>query len=94
MVVLKKNEGRLRKTFLDGPADLMVEVISPDSVERDRITKYNDYEAAGVKEYWLIETPDGQFSSPLLPGLVVEIDWLRAGQQPSLLDALRTMGIL
>ena len=33
----------------------MVEIISPESVERARIRKYNDYEAAGVAEYWLID---------------------------------------
>ena len=51
LVILKENEGRLRKTFLDGPADLVVEVISPDSVERDRVKKIGDYEAAGIPEY-------------------------------------------
>lgn len=55
LVVLKQNENRLRKTYLDGPADLVIEVISPDSIERDRVKKYNDYEAAGVAEYWIID---------------------------------------
>lgn len=55
LVVLRENETRLRKTFLDGPADLVVEVISPDSVERDRVKKFGDYEAAGIAEYWLID---------------------------------------
>ena len=49
------NMGRLRKAHLDGPADLIVEIVSPDSVERDRVKKYNAYEAAGVGEYWLID---------------------------------------
>jgi len=56
LVVLKENESRLRKTFLDGPADLVVEVISPDSVERDRVKKFGDYQAAGIPEYWLIDS--------------------------------------
>lgn len=55
LVVLKQNESRLRKTYLDGPADLVIEVISPDSIERDRVKKFNDYEAAGVAEYWIID---------------------------------------
>ncbi len=55
LVVLNENSGRLRPTYLNGPADLVVEVISPDSVERDRVKKYGDYEAAGVNEYWLID---------------------------------------
>lgn len=114
LVVLKENETRLRKAHLEGPADLVVEVISPDSIERDRIKKYNDYEAAGITEYWLIDaeretaefyylidgryrladTFDDRFTSQVLRGLVMPLEWLRAGQQPPLLEALRTMGIL
>jgi len=55
LFILKENEGRLRKTFLDGPADLVIEVVSPDSIARDRIKKYNDYGVAGVAEYWIID---------------------------------------
>ncbi len=55
LVVLSEHDSRLRPTFLDGPADLVVEVISPDSFERDSIRKFNDYEAAGIPEYWLID---------------------------------------
>ncbi|MGH9801602.1 MAG: Uma2 family endonuclease, partial [Blastocatellia bacterium] len=42
---------------LDGPADLSVEIISPESVRRDRKVKFKEYESAGVGEYWLID-PD------------------------------------
>lgn len=45
---------RLRPTFLDGPADLVVEIVSPESVERDYETKFGEYEQAGIPEYWLI----------------------------------------
>jgi Uma2 family endonuclease len=46
---------RLKRVFLDGPADVAVEVISPDSQTRDRREKYYEYEKAGVREYWLID---------------------------------------
>ncbi len=46
---------RLRETYLDGPADLVVEIVSPDSVGRDRGEKFYEYEAGGVPEYWLID---------------------------------------
>ena len=48
---------RLRETYLDGPADLAVEIVSPDSVERDRVDKLREYEAAGIPEYWVIDLP-------------------------------------
>ena len=47
----------LKATYLDGLADLAVEVISPESAERDRGKKFFEYEAAGVPEYWLLD-PD------------------------------------
>lgn len=46
---------RLRNTFLDGPADLAVEIISPESVGRDRGDKFYEYEQAGIPEYWLLD---------------------------------------
>jgi len=39
LVVLKENLDRIKKNFLDGPADLVVEIVSEDSVLRDRGTK-------------------------------------------------------
>ena len=46
---------RLKDTYLDGPADLAVEIVSPESVERDRGTKFYEYARGGVPEYWLID---------------------------------------
>jgi Uma2 family endonuclease len=40
---------------LNGPADLAIEVISDDSVTRDKDDKFYEYQAAGVKEYWIID---------------------------------------
>ena len=46
---------RLRPTYLDGPADLVVEVVSPESAGRDRGDKFYEYQSAGIPEYWLID---------------------------------------
>ena len=46
---------RLRSTYLEGPADLVVEIISPESGARDRGDKFFEYEAAGIPEYWLLD---------------------------------------
>jgi len=46
---------RLKETYLDGPADLVIEIISPESVGRDRGDKFEEYREAGIPEYWLID---------------------------------------
>jgi len=46
---------RLTEARLSGPADLVVEVVSDDSVARDRADKFYEYQAAGVREYWIID---------------------------------------
>ena len=53
--VSKKNLHRLKKNYLDGAADLVIEIISPESRGRDRGDKFYEYEKEGVKEYWLID---------------------------------------
>jgi len=55
LFIAQKHEDRLKTTYLDGPADLVVEVISPESAGRDRGDKFYEYERGGVPEYWLID---------------------------------------
>jgi Uma2 family endonuclease len=55
--VADANKSRVRRLYLDGPADLIVEVISPGSRATDRGDKFREYEQGGVPEYWLID-PD------------------------------------
>lgn len=50
---------RFRRTFVDGPVDLAVEVISPESRVRDRGDKFREYAQGGVREYWIID-PDAE----------------------------------
>jgi Uma2 family endonuclease len=49
----------LKETYMDGAPDLIIEITSSESLARDRGEKYVEYEAAGVREYWLID-PDRQ----------------------------------
>ena len=55
LVILNENQARIRQTHIEGPADIAVEVVSPESLRRDRGDKFVEYEAAGVGEYWLID---------------------------------------
>lgn len=53
--IAKERLGNLKNVYLDGPADLIIEVISPESRTRDRRDKYFEYQQAGVREYWLLD---------------------------------------
>ena len=55
LFVSQEHVARLGETYLDGPADLVVEIVSPESAERDRGTKFYEYEEAGIPEYWLLD---------------------------------------
>lgn len=53
--VKNENLDRVGEKFFDGAADLVIEVISPESLTRDTVDKFAEYEMAGVKEYWIID---------------------------------------
>lgn len=40
---------------IEGPPDLVVEVLSPSSIKRDREDKRKSYARYGVPEYWIID---------------------------------------
>lgn len=54
-VILKSNPGTLTETAMIGPADICIEIVSPESVARDYGDKFQEYEQAGVPEYWIID---------------------------------------
>ncbi|MEO7715612.1 MAG: Uma2 family endonuclease [Capsulimonas sp.] len=111
LFVAKENEVRIQNTYLNGPADLAIEIISPESIMRDRGEKYAEYESEGVREYWLIDPatdradffvlsedhryervrPDasGIYSSTVLDGLWLDINWLWSRPLPKLRDVIK-----
>jgi len=50
----------VQPTHLSEAADLVIEIVSPESIGRDRGEKFVEYEAAGIREYWLIDPERGQ----------------------------------
>ena len=53
--VSRKRMSIVNDDRIDGAPDLIVEIVSKDSVQRDREDKFDEYEAAGVREYWIID---------------------------------------
>ena len=46
--------------YWHGAPDLIIEILSPSTEERDRDDKFNLYQKHGVREYWLVE-PEAKF---------------------------------
>lgn len=53
--VQRKRGHLIEKGRVAGPPDLAIEVVSPDSIERDYKDKRGLYEQAGVAEYWIVD---------------------------------------
>ena len=55
VVVLKDNEEILKEKAIVGTPDVIMEIISPTSITRDRNEKHKLYEKFRVPEYWLVD---------------------------------------
>lgn len=97
--VAPENESRLLSNYLDGPADIAIEVISRGSEAIDR---------GGVREFWLLDphrrealfyirdeaglfrpgvVQEGVYQSAVLPLVRLRVQWL--WEQPPIMDILR-----
>ncbi|MEO1098560.1 MAG: Uma2 family endonuclease, partial [Bacteroidota bacterium] len=50
-----KNSHLISERGLEGPPDLVIEVISPSNSFVDRYTKKKAYFKFGIKEYWIVD---------------------------------------
>lgn len=100
----------LAPNHIDGPPDLIVEIVSPESRVRDYGLKFHEYQAAGVTEYFIIDPTyqtidlyrlnngkyqqvdeeNGILSSAVLPGFIVNPQWLKAPELPDVDSLLST----
>jgi Uma2 family endonuclease len=55
LFVSKARSRQLHKNHLEGPPDMLVEIVSPDSVDRDWHEKPAEYEVGRVPEYWVVD---------------------------------------
>lgn len=55
LIVLNTNPHELKDTYMDGPADIVIEIVSEESIERDHGEKFAEYEKGGVPEYWIVD---------------------------------------
>jgi Uma2 family endonuclease len=60
LFVAAAHRDRLTAQRLVGPADLVVEIVSPESATRDRVEKFYEYEEAGIPEYLMFDPRPGR----------------------------------
>ncbi len=53
-VILNENRGIIKEKIVGAP-DLMVEILSPSTSDRDRVLKKRLYYRHGVREYWVVD---------------------------------------
>ena len=59
LFVSNKRKAILKEENIQGPPDLVVEITSRASLERDRLIKKALYARYGVQEYWLVDLEKG-----------------------------------
>ncbi len=59
------NKCKIDDKGCNGAPDMIIEIISPSSIKKDRFVKFNLYEKAGIREYWIVE-PDQKLVSVFL----------------------------
>jgi len=62
-----KHDDRRSDRFWEG-ADLVMEIVSPDDPERDKVTKRREYAQAGIPEYWIVEPTNASITVLTLRG--------------------------
>ncbi|MFN4082648.1 MAG: Uma2 family endonuclease [Bacteroidia bacterium] len=48
------DESKIDEKGCNGSPDIIIEIVSPNSLKHDTETKFNIYEQSGVKEYWIV----------------------------------------
>jgi Uma2 family endonuclease len=68
LVVLNDNKQIIHKHGIVGPPDLVIEILSPSSMETDFLRKSKLYERSGVREYWIVNPEGATVSVQTLEG--------------------------
>lgn len=89
--IAREHRDRIRAGRVWGPPDLVVELASPSTEDRDRSTKFQAYHRAGVPWYWIIDPLELTVEEyQHAPGGYVRVATVRAGEifRPQLFPGL------
>lgn len=60
LYISSHNREIITETHITGAPDLVIEILSPSSVRKDRFDKYGIYQRFAIPHYWLVDAP-GEF---------------------------------
>lgn len=93
------DSSKLDERGCKGSPDMIIEILSPSTGKKDKVIKFNKYEKAGVKEYWILE-PDQKLVSVFLlqstgrygrPQMYTDEDQIKVSIFPDLTIELNTI---
>ena len=61
LIYVAKDRRGIVKGRVNGPPDLIIEILSRNDIRRDRVDKLNLYAQYGVPEYWIVDPDARQF---------------------------------
>jgi Uma2 family endonuclease len=95
LIVLREHAARVGTQVVDGPPDLVVEILSPGSARRDLRIKREKYRSTGVPLYWIVDPINARIEVLVLEngdylrfGMFGRSDTLRSGVLADLAIAL------
>ncbi len=86
LVLLPDSRARLVRRGVEGPPDLLIEVLSPSSRAHDQVRKRQLSARRGVREYWIVD-PE-QRVIEVIDGRGVTVHRVDAGSEPVLRSPL------
>ena len=81
VLFIAKARHNIIKTHIYGAPDLVMEVVSPDRPRRDYKDKKEQYEAHGVKEYWIVDPDRRRIEVWTLRGDFYQLAGVYSGKQ-------------
>lgn len=76
------------KRGIEGPPDLVVEILSPSTVKRDKVGKLKTYEKYGIPEFWIVEASGTYLEQYVLKDERYELAEVFSGDEPVRSDRL------
>lgn len=73
LLLVKSERAAIIKERIEGPPDLVVEVLSEATMDRDRFVKRDLYARYGVAEYWIVDPAARTIEALTLKGKAYEL---------------------